>query len=445
MLWLQVGVIGLVAFMLMLVMGGVYPGTRALAGCAIALLFLVSWSTRLWVGEAADSWDRSWLWVWLVLSGWIALQLLPLPRGVFYWLGVYPARLLNAHPELPVTRLSPDPAVTLGYWAMFTTYWARLIWWRRCRGGSWRCWWACWWRWCSPRRLYGFAAHVGHYHTVLGLWPARDDNQVVVGTYWNRNHMAGLMALGWPLGIGFLLYGTRSGQHRINEWRYLLVVVFAFVVTLALFNTLSRLGTMAGLFGLAVFVLLSRYHARQRKRSVLERFWMISAGVIALGLAIMFGLAPLLTRYVQTIDGQEIGRLQVWSAIWSLPVKTWLIGAGAGCFADVFKLVEPASLKNAYFYMHNDWLQFLLEFGVVGSATVAAALFYWWRRVGPSQFVRLRAAAAGGVAAIALHSLGDFNLQIPGTAFAFWIVVGVLCNRDLKRQRGRLTGSRRAA
>jgi O-antigen ligase len=217
--------------------------------------------------------------------------------------------------------------------------------------------------------------------------------------------------------------------------RHLLIVIFSLVLALALFNTLSRLGTVSALFGLLVFALLARAN-RVGRVSGLERFWLLLAGLVALGLAITFGLAPLLLRYSAIVT--DTGRLEALIPLADLPLKTWIAGAGAGGFAEVFKLVQPASLAPSFEYLHNDWVQLVLELGLIGTGLVVAVLVLWWRRVGPSQLDRLRAAAAGGIAAIALHSLGDFNLQIPGTAFAFWVTLGVLCNRAMELESRRL-------
>ncbi|MFB1488257.1 MULTISPECIES: O-antigen ligase family protein [unclassified Thiocapsa] len=436
--WLQVWVIGSVAAVLMVMMGGVHPGPRALAGAAIAGLFFLTWTWRLARGSGPDARDRAWLWVWLAVSGWIGLQLLPLPRGFFDWIGAYPPDLLAQYPELPITRLSPNIAATLGYWGMFTTYWAAAALTAE-----------------LPRRhlavlvgiliglvfaeaLYGFIAHLGRFETVLGLWPAPGDHAVVGGTFWNRNHLAGLLALGWSLGIAYLLFGTRIRPVRVHEVRYLLVLVFSLVMALALFNSLSRLGTASALFGLLVFVLLARAN-RVGRVAGLERLWLSLAGLVALGSAIAFGLAPLLLRYSAVVT--DTGRLEALLPLAHLPAKSWIAGVGAGGFEDIFKLVQPASLAPTFDYLHNDWVQFVLEFGVLGTVLIMAALVVWWHRAGPSRLNRLRAGAAGGILAIALHSWGDFNLQIPGTAFAFWVVVGVLCNRALEREEVALRGA----
>ena len=438
--WLQTILIVLTLLFLPLANGGVSAGARALATVLLVLAVLIN---MLPVGRAGragwDAWQRAWLWPWLGVSAMIAVQMLPLPTNWLHYLGAYPADLLR-EPGLPfLHRLSPNLPATLGYWAMFTGYWA-----------------AAYLVACLPRRLlrwvvlalvsivafeslYGLIAHLGRHSSVLGLWPARDNHFLVLGTYFNRNHLAGLLELGWPLGIAFLLYGvSASGQLRAREVRYFWLVCFCVVVALALFNTQSRLGSFGGLFGLLVFVLIARYEQQRGQMGLIERFWLWTAGVLALLGAIWFGLGPLLSRYADILD--DASRLEVWSNVFDLPAKTWLLGAGAGAFEDVFKLVQTAELRASYVYLHNDWLQFVLEFGVLGTLFIGLLLLLWWRRIKPSRYGGLRAGACGGIAAIALHSIGDFNLQIPGTAFAFWVCLGVLCNRHLESR-----GRRRAA
>jgi O-antigen ligase len=93
--------------------------------------------------------------------------------------------------------------------------------------------------------------------------------------------------------------------------------------------------------------------------------------------------------------------------------------------------------------VHNDWLQLLEEYGIVGFALFAAAAGAVlagllaafcresrarrdnaWRDTGrDSQAMVL--AALFSCAAMAFHSLGDFNLQMPATAWMFAAIVAV--------------------
>jgi O-antigen ligase len=101
----------------------------------------------------------------------------------------------------------------------------------------------------------------------------------------------------------------------------------------------------------------------------------------------------------------------------------WLLGWGAGCFRYGFtkyqhaepELAQRGSTRFRWEHLHNDWLEFLIEFGVLG-ALPFMALTGWWLR----ETLRLRlwkhpAICPGLVAlgALALEAAGDFPLQNP--------------------------------
>ena len=431
-IWLQTVLIALVLTVLPLANGGVSESARALATVLVVLALLSSIVSRLYSQAGFETWDRIWLLPWITLTALIFLHLLPLPSQWLNYVGAYPDQILQEPGLEFIRQITPNPAATLSYWAMFTTYWSVAYMVARLPRPQLRLVVLALILIISFEALYGLIAHLGRHETVLGLWPANRSHYVVLGTYFNRNHIAGLLELGLPIGIAFLLYGvSTSNRLKAREVRYFWLICFCALTALALFNTQSRLGSVGGLLGVMVFMLFLRYEQKRGHLGIGERIWLATAGGLALLGAIWFGLGPLLSRYVDILDGAEISRLDAWARLFDLPAKTWLLGAGAGAFADVFKLVQTADLRPSYAYLHNDWLQFLLEFGLIGTVLSAFTVLIWWHRVKPKQFGGLRAGACGGIAALALHSVGDFNLQIPGTAFALWVAVGILCNRHL--------------
>ena len=96
---------------------------------------------------------------------------------------------------------------------------------------------------------------------------------------------------------------------------------------------------------------------------------------------------------------------------------------------------SPSHLTVRFNYAHNDYLEFLLEFGLVFSGVMAVAVSYWAKMVYPRGSLSLRAGVVGAISAIALHSVVDFNLQIPGSAIFFWIAVGMVMNPNMVEQR----------
>jgi O-antigen ligase len=81
-------------------------------------------------------------------------------------------------------------------------------------------------------------------------------------------------------------------------------------------------------------------------------------------------------------------------------------------------------------FAHNDYLQVLAEFGLIGFLLLAALLIRTLVRVfratlgdGPQRYLAI--ACGGSLTAILLHSFVDFNLYIPANAMVLAWIAGV--------------------
>ncbi|MCP3953366.1 MAG: hypothetical protein GY697_14285 [Desulfobacterales bacterium] len=89
---------------------------------------------------------------------------------------------------------------------------------------------------------------------------------------------------------------------------------------------------------------------------------------------------------------------------------------------------------SVYYEAHNDYLEFIFDFGLIGSGLIVAALVIWFKHIQVKGWSLIQYGALGGIVAIAIHSLGDFNLQIPGVAVTFWVAVGLLMNPNISQK-----------
>lgn len=405
-----------------LALGGVLPGARALLVAGTATLIGLEWLPRVLRGNGPEPREKAWLGLWLVVMALLAVQLLPLPQVVIAQLGAY-TDAYRSLSDLPLERLSPVPERTFHLAAIFTAYW--MIAWMVARLPSRNLGWiaAGLIGIASFQALYGILTASRQEETIFGLWSRRSQLGDATGSFANHNHFAGLLALAWPVGLAQLGFGGASRRRR--PARLACAFLFFLVVAVALVASHSRMGLLAALAGLSAWLLFSPDLARIVAAP--RRSWL--AGVMAAaGVAgvIWFGMAPLVERFLELPTSQE--RFVVWRALQALPPRTWILGAGAGAFQDVFKMVQPAGMATSFAYAHNDWIEFLLDFGLVGTGVIAIATGFWWKRVRPVRFGRLQRAALAGIFAIAVHSLADFDLHVPGTALAFWVLVGVACN-----------------
>jgi hypothetical protein len=125
-------------------------------------------------------------------------------------------------------------------------------------------------------------------------------------------------------------------------------------------------------------------------------------------------------------------RLLVWAPAFRMWQEHQWWGVGPGHFDTRFRAYRPEGLQVKPDRVHNDYLNTLVDWGVVGTALVAAAwlllgwsLFKTWRTVGRtpelggitrSNRFALLLGGSVGLAAILVHSAIDFNFHIPANA-----------------------------
>jgi len=262
------------------------------------------------------------------------------------------------------------------------------------------------------------------------------------GTFVNRNHLAGYLEMTIACGIGLLLALRTSQPFNLRNSIELLIGPKAkirlslVIMVIALVMSHSRMGNAAFFTSLIVvgglFVLINKKH-RLRNSLILISIIVIDMMVISQ----YFGLEQLKDRLMMTqitdqvVNGevvQKANELRDNVLVSTLPLlgKHPLIGSGAGSFESVYQQYPKGDIRLHFDHAHNDYVQFLIEFGVIGLAPLAlfviislwhALTALWlresWYRSG------VGFGASMGIVSILIHSVTDFNLQIPANAATF--------------------------
>jgi O-antigen ligase len=265
---------------------------------------------------------------------------------------------------------------------------------------------------------------------------------VATGTYINKNHFAGLMAMALPLLVAFWAAETLPQRDRTGErlrshprhadaqlarrigWSLLIVLVLA-----ALLFTRSRAGIG---FGLAAFAGASAGLVWSAGTPLIRA---VLGVVAALGflLAAYVGLTPVLERFApdDLSVGYE-GRLQIARAAMRAGLDFLPLGSGLGTFADVFRRYQDADLVGFVDHAHNDYAEAFVEMGVAGLTVIALLAIAYasrWATVASRRRARalgfLQVSAGLSVLALALHGGFDFNFHIPANAIYFSFLAGV--------------------
>ena len=238
------------------------------------------------------------------------------------------------------------------------------------------------------------------------------------GPFVNRNHFAGLMGMLIPLGLG--LSFTRKKKEKKILFGFMTVIM-----AVSLFFSLSRGGIISFFAGLALFTLLMLLHDRGARK-----VWVISFFVlVVLSYVIYLGIDPIIERFYKT-DVSNEQRLVVWSSTWIAAKDFWLTGSGLGSFINIFPLYSPPSITLIYDHAHNDYMEFFLETGLIGTSLLLAfAALLIYRVVNNPLRGRksiLRAAALSSVFTMMVHSIFDFNLHILSNMLIFASVLGMV-------------------
>lgn len=273
----------------------------------------------------------------------------------------------------------------------------------------------------GPARIYGVA---------------RPDVTMPFGSFVNHNHFAGYVAMSALLAFG-MAAGHARRSRQVTPWS---VGLFAlgFGLVAAQVASRSRGGLLALAVGMLVCAILcALFLDPERARAKAPRLLLLVAGALAV---VGFGLlaaAPSARRHLATLvsgaaDASLSYRLDTGRATLRLFASRPLLGAGFGAFADAVPRFKQGHGTVRTTHAESDALQLLAEGGLLGGGAAAwlgAALLLSFRRrllLGRDPLRRgLAIGAASGAAALAVHSLFDFNLRIPSNALVFAVLLGL--------------------
>jgi O-antigen ligase len=246
----------------------------------------------------------------------------------------------------------------------------------------------------------------------------------IFGPYVNHNHYAGIMEMLAPIPL------VLSMMEELTPPKRVLLAFAGIFMAATIFLSLSRGGMTA--FGCEVVFLAAILWWRNASRRAALIF--ATACLLILMFLLWLGGQRLVQRFVslRTDDASYHMRLQIARDSVKMVKERPLMGWGLGTFPTVypgFRTFYADVFINA---AHNDYVQAVTETGLLGFAAVLGFLGILYvrafRKLRGSGLDMTRAATLGallGVTGILVHSLADFNLQIPANAALFYVVATI--------------------
>jgi len=282
--------------------------------------------------------------------------------------------------------------------------------------------------------VYGLAEYFSGHQHIFG-YVKTHYTEVATGTFVNRNHFAGYLEMTLPLAIALAATAiarpapSRADDRGRSSFRVAVLLVLALTMATALVCSRSRMGIAS--MALAIAGVGSLLGGRRKGRGYAAAALLV-AGATLLVFSQGEAASALLDRFALVFDEFRgaVGRGQIWAQSLAVVRAFPLVGAGLGSFPSVFPAFRTAGAGTFLDHAHSDYLELAAEAGAVGCAILlVGALFVvvpLARRHPASETQsHIGYATLTAVAALAIHSLTDFNLAIPGNALTLAVLLGL--------------------
>jgi len=431
--------------------GAVYPW----AYWPLALLCLASGIAGLYGRDGLQlPAEGGWLGVSLAAVAAAALlQLVPLSVGV---LGASSPRRLELLNQLDVRfalglvnvhGLSLDPAATIRAVILYVGLGLLMLGLARCLSerSALRLLWVITWLGIALA-VTGIVQRPLSTGSIYGFWKPLASGHPF-GPFVNKNHFAGWIVMALPLVLGYFCAlvsrGTQTVRPTLRDWVIWLssreanqAVLAAFAVMLmgvALVLSLSR----SGMLSLVVALLLGGSAAIRRQQGALGRSAIVGGlALLSVIIVVWSGTETIAARF-GAADTVDLGsRLPIWRGGVRILQDFWLTGSGLNTYG-VATLFYPAIVTGSHLAeAHNDYLQLAVEGGLLLGIPILVAIVTFALMVrrrlmaseGSAYWIRLGAVA--GLVAVAVQSVVEFSLQIPGNAVLFAALCALALHRD---------------
>ncbi|MBC3941317.1 O-antigen ligase family protein [Sphingomonas albertensis] len=269
---------------------------------------------------------------------------------------------------------------------------------------------------------------------------------VAVGFFANANHNATLLLVCIPFlaALQATLLRRSGSQRSASAIRLLVGAAYAIIFVGLLINS-----SLAGI-GLSVPVALGSWLAFGHQRPALRRGIVVATVVVSLAAVVTIVIGPFGNNlFGAQTSNVELSRQTSFALTLRAARDYFPIGSGTGSFQPVYHMQEPLGSVTTTFmnHAHSDWLELLLETGIVGVAFAALFLAWWvvrlraiWRAEEPDPFAQ---AAVIATAAIMLHSVVDYPLRTAALSAVFAACLGLMSGVRPYTQRSRQPSSAR--
>ncbi|WP_435234250.1 O-antigen ligase family protein [Psychromonas sp. PT13] len=282
-----------------------------------------------------------------------------------------------------------------------------------------------------------FLQYSGWESSLLGL----NIGDRASGSFVYQNHLANYLLLCLSIAIGYLIGSLEGVKATTNKQKLVSIIetllstkwvirIAIIIMVVALIMTRSRMGNSAFFVSLLVSSVLALL-LMKRPPNTLK--WLI-VSLIALDMVIVgtyFGVDKVKERLEATSFQSETRDNVVEDAMPYIK-DYFIIGSGAGTFYSTFLQYQSKVYNDFYDHAHNEYVQFIVEFGVIPSFLMFyMILIIFWRAI---KFLRqsnnnlskgISIGTLMSCCCMIIHATVDFILQDFAIAILFITVLSL--------------------
>jgi tetratricopeptide (TPR) repeat protein len=365
------------------------------------------------------------------------VQLLPLPSGLLGWVSAEAAALrefalvpLGLASARPVSLDPPATWRALASYVAYTLAFVAAV--EVCRSRR------------SRRRLLATLAFTGAALTSIGLLHALLGETRLFGVrayahaqpplvtpFGNPNHLAGFLGLASTVGLGLALTSELRG-------RGLLFAAAALLSGAGVLLSLSRAGILFFLLGqvlLAAWMLYERQREGGLERGPLLRsrgatVLLVLCATLAVGGYVGWEKLVAEAASADSVEELRHSKLGLWPQAIGAARAFPVLGMGRGAFESAFPHYQTEPNPNTLTHPENAVLQLAAEFGGLGWVLLAVMAWGFLRLMRRERLGAEEVAVLAGVAALGLHNLFDFSLELPACAVAAWVALAAVARPE---------------
>lgn len=259
------------------------------------------------------------------------------------------------------------------------------------------------------------------------------------GPFTNRNNAGVFLSMSFFISLALLIYNFLRYQkylieNKKNEFmvKQTVLIIISLMSLISVILTRSRGAMLATFSAIFIFLFLYVYHFSDTFKQKLYR---IAAVLLILGVSsfVIYKNIDAINAYSQRTTGMsEATRLKLYDMSFDVLQDYPVTGIGFASFPILIDKYLKEDLRAYPEYLHNDWLELLLDVGYPAYAifllVVFMIMFIFLRRIKFLSYKKkiLSIGLFASCCSICVGSFVDFHFHIPANAMMFLIYLALL-------------------